>query len=211
MNRENKRRQYEKGYYKTHPCGDAFTCRACGRLVTPENAGSDHRNHCPNCLCSSPWNCLWNCLCNCIWNRLWNRPWNRPWNCLCNCLCSCTDRLRNRPGPVFRLRPLPSRTQRPPRSRRIRKIPLKRPCTRHSQRLHHQNSARRTTEQRQDHALQRPDRIDSARGQLPRSHGRTQGCRSQGPPRGDNDRSSRCLFPFRLCGRRDGRKGPYPE
>ena len=52
MNRENKRRQYEKGYYKTHPCGDAFTCRVCGRQVTPENAGSGHRNHCPNCLSS---------------------------------------------------------------------------------------------------------------------------------------------------------------
>ena len=52
MNRENKRKQYEKGYYKTHPCQDGFTCKVCGRLMTPENAGSDHRNHCSNCLCS---------------------------------------------------------------------------------------------------------------------------------------------------------------
>lgn len=52
MNRENKRKQYEKDYYKTHPCRDSFTCKVCGRLVTPENAGSDHRNHCPNCLSS---------------------------------------------------------------------------------------------------------------------------------------------------------------
>ena len=52
MNRENKRKQYEKGYYKTHPCQDSFTCKVCGRLMTPENAGSDHRNHCSNCLCS---------------------------------------------------------------------------------------------------------------------------------------------------------------
>ena len=52
MNRENKRKLYEKGYYKTHPCHDAFTCRTCGWLVGPEGAGSGHRNHCPNCLSS---------------------------------------------------------------------------------------------------------------------------------------------------------------
>ena len=50
MNRENKRKQYQKGYYKTHACDDSFTCRVCGRLVVPAGAGSDHRNHCPNCL-----------------------------------------------------------------------------------------------------------------------------------------------------------------
>ena len=50
MNRENKRRKYEKGYYKTHPCSDSFTCRVCGRLVVSAGAGSGHRNHCPNCL-----------------------------------------------------------------------------------------------------------------------------------------------------------------
>ena len=52
MNRENKRKQYEKGYYKKHPCTESFTCRVCGRLVVPEGAGSGHRNHCPNCLSS---------------------------------------------------------------------------------------------------------------------------------------------------------------
>lgn len=52
MNRENKRKQYKKGYYKTHPCGESFTCRNCGYPVSPAGAGSDHRNHCPNCLCS---------------------------------------------------------------------------------------------------------------------------------------------------------------
>lgn len=52
MNRENKRRQYEKGYYKTHACSDSFTCKVCGRLVVSAGAGSDHRNHCPNCLSS---------------------------------------------------------------------------------------------------------------------------------------------------------------
>ena len=50
MNRENKRKKYEKGYYKNHPCNDTFTCKVCGRPVIPNGAGSDHRNHCPNCL-----------------------------------------------------------------------------------------------------------------------------------------------------------------
>lgn len=52
MNRENKRKTFEKGYYRTHACSDSFTCRVCGRLVTPQSAGTDHRNHCPNCLSS---------------------------------------------------------------------------------------------------------------------------------------------------------------
>ena len=43
MNRENKRKQYEKGYYKTHACEETFNCRNCGRLVVPAGAGSDHR------------------------------------------------------------------------------------------------------------------------------------------------------------------------
>lgn len=55
MNRENKRKIFEKGYYKTHPCRDSFTCKVCGWLVTPEGGGSDYRNHCPNCLSS----CIW--------------------------------------------------------------------------------------------------------------------------------------------------------
>lgn len=52
MNRENKRIQYEKGYYRKHPCRENFLCRVCGREAVPEGAGSDHRNHCPNCLTS---------------------------------------------------------------------------------------------------------------------------------------------------------------
>lgn len=52
MNRENKRRTFEKGYYKTHACDEVFTCRQCGREVIPEGAGTRHRNHCPNCLTS---------------------------------------------------------------------------------------------------------------------------------------------------------------
>lgn len=52
MNRENKKKSYQKGYYKTHACNDSFTCKVCGREVVPTGAGSSHRNHCPNCLCS---------------------------------------------------------------------------------------------------------------------------------------------------------------
>ena len=50
MNRENKRKKYEKGYYKTHVCDEVFVCKNCGREVVPMGAGSDHRNHCPYCL-----------------------------------------------------------------------------------------------------------------------------------------------------------------
>ena len=50
MNRENKRKTFEKGYYKNHPCQESCTCKACGRLVTPVPTGGEHRNHCPNCL-----------------------------------------------------------------------------------------------------------------------------------------------------------------
>ncbi len=52
MNRENKRKQYDHRYYQTNPCADGFTCRACGWAVSSAGAGSAHRNHCPNCLCS---------------------------------------------------------------------------------------------------------------------------------------------------------------
>ena len=52
MNRENKRKQYDKGYYRTHGCSDSFVCKVCGRLVVSAGSGSDHRNHCPNCLSS---------------------------------------------------------------------------------------------------------------------------------------------------------------
>ncbi len=52
MNRENKKRKYDKHYYRTHPCTDAFTCKVCGWPVVSAGAGTDHRNHCPNCLYS---------------------------------------------------------------------------------------------------------------------------------------------------------------
>ena len=42
MNRENKRKSFEKGYYKTHACSEVFTCKNCGRVVVPEGAGSTH-------------------------------------------------------------------------------------------------------------------------------------------------------------------------
>ena len=40
MRRESKKRSLEKGYYKRNPCKEVFTCKVCGRLVTPEGAGS---------------------------------------------------------------------------------------------------------------------------------------------------------------------------
>lgn len=52
MNRENKKKSLEKGYFTTRPCEESFTCQVCGRLVTPEGAGTNHRNHCPYCLSS---------------------------------------------------------------------------------------------------------------------------------------------------------------
>lgn len=52
MNRENKKKSYKKGYYKSHACNESFTCKVCGRLVVPNGAGSNHRNHCPYCLTS---------------------------------------------------------------------------------------------------------------------------------------------------------------
>ena len=49
MNRENKRRKYDKNYYKKNPCTDSFTCKNCGWPIVSNGAGSNHRNH---CLCS---------------------------------------------------------------------------------------------------------------------------------------------------------------
>lgn len=52
MNRENKKKSFTKGYYKTHSCEESFVCKVCARTVFPNGAGSDHRNHCPYCLSS---------------------------------------------------------------------------------------------------------------------------------------------------------------
>ena len=38
--------------FRSDPCGDVFTCRSCGWPVGPADAGTRHRNHCPNCLAS---------------------------------------------------------------------------------------------------------------------------------------------------------------
>jgi len=38
--------------YQNTTCEEPFTCKACGALVSPEDAGTRHRNHCPRCLCS---------------------------------------------------------------------------------------------------------------------------------------------------------------
>ena len=45
-------RQWKKADYRHEPCTESFTCKVCGALVTPEDAGSRHRNHCPCCLSS---------------------------------------------------------------------------------------------------------------------------------------------------------------
>lgn len=42
----------DKGYYIDHPCEESFTCKVCSMTVEPVGAGTDHRNHCPNCLSS---------------------------------------------------------------------------------------------------------------------------------------------------------------
>ena len=52
MNRENKRKQYSKGYHRDNSCTESFKCKICDRLVVPAGAGSEHRNHCPYCLSS---------------------------------------------------------------------------------------------------------------------------------------------------------------
>lgn len=46
------KKDVEKGYYIDHACEETFICKVCGKEVVPEGAGSDHRNHCPNCLSS---------------------------------------------------------------------------------------------------------------------------------------------------------------
>ena len=53
MNREHKKKSFEKGYCAIFPPREeSFTCQVCGHLVSPEGAGTAHRNHCPYCLSS---------------------------------------------------------------------------------------------------------------------------------------------------------------
>ncbi len=55
---KNRNSRYNPNPQKTAPdytidaCADSFTCRVCGFTVTPEDAGTSHRNHCPKCLSS---------------------------------------------------------------------------------------------------------------------------------------------------------------
>lgn len=42
----------KKSYYQSNRCLEHFICKFCGRSVSPESAGTKHRNHCPHCLCS---------------------------------------------------------------------------------------------------------------------------------------------------------------
>ncbi len=51
MNRENKKKLYDQRDHG-RPAEGPFTCTHCGRLVLPQGAGTQHRNHCPNCLYS---------------------------------------------------------------------------------------------------------------------------------------------------------------
>ena len=41
MNRENKRKTFEKGYYKNHACDETFICKVCGRQVLLEGLHVD--------------------------------------------------------------------------------------------------------------------------------------------------------------------------
>jgi len=52
LNRQNKKKQYEKGYYRNNACDESFMCKSCNCLVVSHGAGSSHRNHCPYCLTS---------------------------------------------------------------------------------------------------------------------------------------------------------------
>ena len=47
MNRENQTQNLFRKIVtiKSHNCTDSFTCKVCGRLCTPQDAGSGHRNH----------------------------------------------------------------------------------------------------------------------------------------------------------------------
>jgi len=45
-------RTIKKNNYENNACEESFYCKSCGMFVMPDNAGSAHRNHCPNCLSS---------------------------------------------------------------------------------------------------------------------------------------------------------------
>ena len=41
MNRENKRKTFEKDYYKTHACSDTFVCKVCGWIYEGDTLPDD--------------------------------------------------------------------------------------------------------------------------------------------------------------------------
>lgn len=45
-------KQRERSDFKHAPSPESFVCRVCGAPVSPGGAGTQHRNHCPLCLCS---------------------------------------------------------------------------------------------------------------------------------------------------------------
>lgn len=47
-----KKNRQKKPDYRHASCTESFSCAVCGTVVTPEQAGSRHRNHCPQCLTS---------------------------------------------------------------------------------------------------------------------------------------------------------------
>ena len=51
MNSKPKSKNTSNDYTK-YACNDSFTCRVCNRLIIPQGAASEHRNHCPYCLSS---------------------------------------------------------------------------------------------------------------------------------------------------------------
>jgi DNA-directed RNA polymerase subunit M/transcription elongation factor TFIIS len=44
--------KYIKENFKNKRCNHNFICINCGSLIYPAMSGTDHRNHCPHCLCS---------------------------------------------------------------------------------------------------------------------------------------------------------------
>ena len=39
--------------YRNDACDESFVCRVCGKTNMPSGAGSEHRNHCSDCLSSA--------------------------------------------------------------------------------------------------------------------------------------------------------------
>ena len=58
MNRENKRKTFEKGYYKTHACNEVFTCRNCGRIVRASRAEYSASERFPGSMSRWQLNCF---------------------------------------------------------------------------------------------------------------------------------------------------------